>query len=96
MATRCSPVSPVQPARVPGVLERVLRKWTMCGAHVSDRLWLCDLQYGMECLFRFYSYGLEKSFSADLYRDFEDTTLKVWGRRTSHLHVSSDCNLMSK
>jgi hypothetical protein len=33
-------------------------------------------QYGMECLFRFYSYGLEKAFSAELYRDFEETTLK--------------------
>lgn len=30
----------------------------------------------MECLFRFYSYGLEKAFSAELYRDFEETTLK--------------------
>ena len=34
-------------------------------------------QYGMECLFRFYSYGLEKTFNADLYQDFEATTLQV-------------------
>ena len=28
--------------------------------------------YGMECLFRFYSYGLEKRFRMDLYREFEE------------------------
>jgi la-related protein 1 len=28
--------------------------------------------YGMECLFRFYSYGLEKNFRMDLYREFEE------------------------
>lgn len=33
-------------------------------------------QYGMECLFRFYSYGLEKTFNAELYTDFESTTLQ--------------------
>jgi hypothetical protein len=31
----------------------------------------------MECLFRFYSYGLEKQFNAQLFRDFEATTLQV-------------------
>lgn len=36
----------------------------------------------MECLFRFYSYGLEKSFSGDLYRDFEDLTLKDYNATT--------------
>lgn len=30
----------------------------------------------MECLFRFYSYGLEKKFRADLFRDFEEETLR--------------------
>ncbi len=34
------------------------------------------LRYGMECIFRFYSYGLEKKFKEDLYRDFEDMTLR--------------------
>jgi len=34
-------------------------------------------QYGMECLFRFYSYGLEKQFSEQLFRDFEATTLQA-------------------
>ncbi|KAG6792579.1 hypothetical protein POTOM_001731 [Populus tomentosa] len=38
--------------------------------------------YGMECLFRFYresnSYGLEKEFRDDLYKDFEDLTLDFY------------------
>lgn len=32
--------------------------------------------YGMECLFRFYSYGLESHFKLELYREFEERTLK--------------------
>ncbi len=36
-----------------------------------------EYQYGMECLFRFYSYGLERAWSEPLYRDFEELTLKV-------------------
>jgi la-related protein 1 len=30
----------------------------------------------LECLFRFYSYGLEKKFRPDLYAEFEKETLK--------------------
>ena len=37
---------------------------------------LCLLRYGLECLFRFYSYGLERKFRPDLYRDFQQETLK--------------------
>ena len=33
-------------------------------------------RYGLECLFRFYSYGLEKKFRPDLYRDFQTETLR--------------------
>ena len=36
-----------------------------------------DYQYGRECLFRFFSYGLEEHFDAGLYRDFEQETLLV-------------------
>ncbi len=36
-----------------------------------------DYQYGMECLFRFYSYGLERAWSESLYKDFEELTLLV-------------------
>lgn len=28
-------------------------------------------RYGLECLFRFFSYGLEKSFNAELLEDFQ-------------------------
>jgi len=31
--------------------------------------------YGSECLFRFYSYGLEKNFRAELWSDFQATVL---------------------
>ena len=30
----------------------------------------------MECLFRFYSYGLEKKFKADLFEDFQNMVIK--------------------
>ena len=33
-------------------------------------------RYGIECLFRFYSYGLEKRFRPELYKDFQEETLK--------------------
>jgi hypothetical protein len=32
--------------------------------------------YGLECLFRFYSYGLEAKFKPELYKDFEQVTLR--------------------
>lgn len=34
-------------------------------------------QYGKECLFRFYSYGLQAHFQASLFKDFEQETLQV-------------------
>jgi len=34
--------------------------------------------YGLECLFRFYSYGLEAKFKPELYRDFEEVTLREY------------------
>lgn len=33
-------------------------------------------RYGLECLFRFYSYGLEKKFREDIFEDFQEETLK--------------------
>ena len=33
-------------------------------------------RYGLECLFRFYSYGLEKKFKADLFKDFQAETIR--------------------
>lgn len=32
-------------------------------------------RYGLECLFRFYSYGLEKRFRRNLFADFEEETI---------------------
>ena len=36
-------------------------------------------RYGLECLFRFYSYGLEKKFRPDVYSDFQQETLRDCG-----------------
>ncbi|KAL5537974.1 hypothetical protein UlMin_043679 [Ulmus minor] len=37
-----------------------------------------NYNYGLECLFRLYSYGLEKEFKEDLYRDFEQLVLDFY------------------
>ena len=42
----------------------------------SAKVTLYLFRYGLECLFRFYSYGLERKFRPDLYRDFQQETLK--------------------
>ncbi len=34
------------------------------------------LRYGLECLFRFYSYGLERKFRPDIFKDFQEETVK--------------------
>lgn len=33
-------------------------------------------RYGLECLFRFYSYGLEKKFSPAIFADFQEETIR--------------------
>jgi la-related protein 1 len=37
-----------------------------------------NYRYGLECLFRFYSYGLEKQFRSPLFQEFQDETLRDW------------------
>jgi la-related protein 1 len=32
-------------------------------------------RYGLECLFRFYSYGLERKFRPELYQHFQAETM---------------------
>lgn len=32
-------------------------------------------RYGLECLFRYYSYGLERKFRPQLYKDFQIETI---------------------
>uniref|UniRef100_G3NL84 La ribonucleoprotein 1B n=1 Tax=Gasterosteus aculeatus TaxID=69293 RepID=G3NL84_GASAC len=39
-----------------------------------------SIRYGLECLFRYYSYGLEKRFRLDLFKDFQEETLKDFER----------------
>uniref|UniRef100_A0A452QWU6 Uncharacterized protein n=1 Tax=Ursus americanus TaxID=9643 RepID=A0A452QWU6_URSAM len=34
------------------------------------------VEYGLECLFRFYSYGLEKKFRQEIFKDFQEETKK--------------------
>lgn len=41
-------------------------------------------RYGLECLFRYYSYGLEKRFRLDLFKDFQEETLKDFEKGKSH------------
>lgn len=36
---------------------------------------LCH-RYGLECLFRYYSYGLERKFRPDIFKDFQEETMK--------------------
>ena len=40
-------------------------------------------RYGLECLFRFYSYGLEKRFRPDVFKDFQDDTVTDYESGTS-------------
>lgn len=35
-----------------------------------------NYRYGLECLFRFYSYGLEKKFRQEIFKDFQEETKK--------------------
>ncbi|XP_030873598.1 la-related protein 1 [Leptonychotes weddellii] len=43
---------------------------------VSQYHWLVFYRYGLECLFRYYSYGLEKKFRLDIFKDFQEETVK--------------------
>ena len=42
------------------------------------------LRYGLECLFRFYSYGLEIKFRPEIFKDFEGETLADYN--SGHLY----------
>ena len=37
---------------------------------------LLFVRYGLECLFRFYSYGLERKFKTELFKDFQAETIR--------------------
>ena len=49
--------------------------------------------YGIECLFRFYSYGLESRFKADLFEDFVQMVL--WDCNKGTVPLPSPISLLS-
>lgn len=50
----------------------------------KQKRWLCCCRYGIECLFRFYSYGLERRFRAELYSDFQLETIRDYENGLLH------------
>lgn len=49
-------------------------------------------RYGLECLFRYYSYGLEKKFRPDIFKDFQEETIKDYeAGKESHKYDSGCC-----
>lgn len=49
--------------------------WFLCLGSPTLSCSLC-CRYGLECLFRYYSYGLEKKFRPDIFKDFQEETVK--------------------
>lgn len=47
-------------------------------------MFLCS--YGLECLFRFYSYGLEVKFRRHIYDDFQSETVRDWTEHGGDLY----------
>jgi la-related protein 1 len=43
-------------------------------------------RYGLECLFRFYSYGLEVKFRKEVYNDFQEETLRDFTTHDGELY----------
>lgn len=49
----------------------------LCCVHQCLSRTCCSFpRYGLECLFRYYSYGLEKKFRPDIFKDFQEETIK--------------------
>ena len=46
---------------------------------------LCCCRYGLECLFRYFSYGLEKRFRQEVFNDFQEETLRDYESSKCHL-----------
>lgn len=49
-------------------------------------------RYGLECLFRYYSYGLEKKFRPDIFKDFQEETIKDYeaGKQSGERNMALD------
>lgn len=45
-------------------------------------------RYGLECLFRFYSYGLEKKFRKEIFEDFQQETKRDYEAGNYHKPVT--------
>ena len=56
-------------------LDFIQRQRVFCGSLASFFFPSLPPRYGLECLFRFYSYGLENKFRLDIFKDFEHQTL---------------------
>lgn len=46
-------------------------------------------RYGLECLFRFYSYGLEKKFRKEIFEDFQQETKRDYEAGNYHRPVTA-------
>lgn len=44
----------------------------------DDLLYMLYHRYGAECLFRMFSYGLERSFRPSLFYEFQELVLRDW------------------
>ncbi len=56
-------------------------------------------RYGLECLFRYYSYGLERKFRPDIFKDFQEETMKDYeaGEKSAHsVHTSEKTKCIIK
>jgi len=52
-------------------------------------------RYGLECLFRFYSYGLERRFRQDIFKDFQEETMQDYEKGQS-LVIFDKINIKKK
>lgn len=63
----------------------------LCCVHQCLSCTCCSLpRYGLECLFRYYSYGLEKKFRPDIFKDFQEETIKDYEAGRCLLWLSWD------
>ena len=65
------------------ILSRILFQFLS-----SSNLTIFYSRYGLECLFRFYSYGLEKRFKPHLYQDFQIETVRDYESGKPHKFYS--------
>ena len=69
--------------KIQAIKTDLLHIWPSMHFHAAsdDLIFHCGMgwppcfRYGLECLFRFYSYGLEKKFRPEVYQDFQAETI---------------------